>query len=69
MNNTDINGMFTVYDGVKDKSILNHIDTWKGQKNLSFWFTPEANMMNGTGKLKETTQNFTSVGLLAFIRS
>ncbi|XP_072034521.1 scavenger receptor class B member 1-like isoform X2 [Amphiura filiformis] len=47
-NGTDINGMFTVYDGVANKSKLNHVNRWKGQTELDMWYTPEANMMNGT---------------------
>ena len=42
--------MFTVYDGVDDKGKLNRIDNWKGQTELDWWATPEANMMNGTGE-------------------
>lgn len=47
-NGTDINGLFTVYDGVDDISKINRLETWKGQPNLTWWYTPEANMMNGT---------------------
>ncbi|XP_072046295.1 scavenger receptor class B member 1-like isoform X2 [Amphiura filiformis] len=47
-NGTDMNGLFTVYDGKDDVSMLNRIDNWKGKTTVDFWFTDEANMMNGT---------------------
>ena len=48
-NNTESMGVFTVFDGVKDKSKLNTIDKWNGMSSLNYWYTPQANMMNGTG--------------------
>ncbi|XP_022079488.1 lysosome membrane protein 2-like isoform X2 [Acanthaster planci] len=48
--NNSNDGLYTVYSGVdkSDTSRINHITRWKGQSELPFWSTPEANTINGT---------------------
>nr|AYO99755.1 scavenger receptor class B member 1 [Apostichopus japonicus] len=46
-NNSDL-GVYTVYDGTEDQSMLNTFDRFNGRTELDWWFSPEANMLNGT---------------------
>jgi len=46
-NGTD-NGEYDIVTGVSDIQDLGNILTWNGAKNVSFWTTPECNMINGT---------------------
>ncbi|XP_063820663.1 scavenger receptor class B member 1 isoform X2 [Pseudophryne corroboree] len=46
-NNTD-SGRFTVNTGVEDISKVQMVDTWNGLKEVNYWNSEEANMINGT---------------------
>ncbi|XP_038056908.1 platelet glycoprotein 4-like isoform X2 [Patiria miniata] len=48
--NNSNDGLYTVYSGVdkSDTDKINHISRWKGESELSFWSSDEANMLNGT---------------------
>ncbi|XP_038072676.1 scavenger receptor class B member 1-like [Patiria miniata] len=39
---------FTVFSGKDVRSRINLIERWNGNNKLSWWLTPEANMINGT---------------------
>ncbi|KAJ8045804.1 Scavenger receptor class B member 1 [Holothuria leucospilota] len=41
-------GVYTVYDGSEDQSILNMFERYNGNTELSWWYSPQANMLNGT---------------------
>ncbi|XP_075033074.1 scavenger receptor class B member 1 isoform X2 [Mixophyes fleayi] len=46
-NNTD-SGTFTVNTGVEDISKVQMVDTWNGLKEVNYWNSKQANMINGT---------------------
>ncbi|XP_068191374.1 scavenger receptor class B member 1 isoform X1 [Antennarius striatus] len=65
--NNSNTGLFTVFTGKDDIRKVHGVDSWNGLTELSYWQTPECNMINGTaGQLwppfmtKETTLSFYS---------
>ncbi|XP_030837087.1 lysosome membrane protein 2 [Strongylocentrotus purpuratus] len=46
--NTTYDGIYTVYDGVRNYTETNEIEKWKGMDRVSYWTTKYANMINGT---------------------
>ncbi|KAM4053303.1 scavenger receptor class B member 1 isoform 2-T3 [Anomaloglossus baeobatrachus] len=46
--NNSNTGVFTVNTGVDDISKVQMVDTWNGLKEVAFWNSEEANMINGT---------------------
>ncbi|CAC5419753.1 SCARB2 [Mytilus coruscus] len=46
-NNTD-DGVYTIFTGEKDITMLGMIDRYNGSSYLNFWSTKSANMVNGT---------------------
>ncbi|KAM9329957.1 scavenger receptor class B member 1 [Gastrophryne carolinensis] len=46
-NNTD-SGVFTVNSGVEDISKVQMVETWNGLREVNFWNSEQANMINGT---------------------
>uniref|UniRef100_A0A672ICN1 Scavenger receptor class B member 1 n=1 Tax=Salarias fasciatus TaxID=181472 RepID=A0A672ICN1_SALFA len=65
--NNSNTGLFTIHTGKDDIRKVHQVDSWNGLKELSYWKTPQANMINGTaGQMwppfmtKETTLPFYS---------
>ncbi|KAM3939936.1 scavenger receptor class B member 1 isoform 2-T2 [Leptodactylus fuscus] len=46
--NNSNTGVFTVNTGVEDISKVQMVDTWNGLKEVTYWNSEEANMINGT---------------------
>ncbi|TKS90738.1 Platelet glycoprotein 4 [Collichthys lucidus] len=46
--NESFDGPYNVFTGKDDISKVGVIDSWRGEKNLSFWDDPYCNMINGT---------------------
>ncbi|XP_075996075.1 scavenger receptor class B member 1 isoform X3 [Genypterus blacodes] len=46
-NNSD-SGLFTIFTGQDDIRNVHKVDSWNGLKQLSYWRTPQCNMINGT---------------------
>ncbi|CAF0969948.1 unnamed protein product [Adineta steineri] len=46
-NGTD-DGLYTVFTGGNDITVLNHINKWNGVSSLPYWRTPWGNQINGT---------------------
>ncbi|XP_075689686.1 scavenger receptor class B member 1 isoform X2 [Rhinoderma darwinii] len=46
--NNSNTGIFTVDTGVEDISKVQMIDTWNGFKEVTYWHSDQANMVNGT---------------------
>ncbi|XP_072171246.1 lysosome membrane protein 2-like [Diadema setosum] len=46
--NNSNDGVYTVFDGVKDHTKTSSINTWKGMDSLPYWTTKYGNMLNGT---------------------
>ncbi|XP_053557818.1 scavenger receptor class B member 1 isoform X2 [Bombina bombina] len=46
--NNSNTGLFTVNTGVDDISRVQMVDSWNGVKEVSFWNSEQANMINGT---------------------
>ncbi|XP_056389866.1 scavenger receptor class B member 1 isoform X2 [Hyla sarda] len=46
--NNSNSGVFTVDTGVNDISKVQMVETWNGLKEVTFWNSEEANMINGT---------------------
>uniref|UniRef100_A0A672ICU3 Scavenger receptor class B member 1 n=1 Tax=Salarias fasciatus TaxID=181472 RepID=A0A672ICU3_SALFA len=65
--NNSNTGLFTIHTGKDDIRKVHQVDSWNGLKEVSYWKTPQANMINGTaGQMwppfmtKETTLPFYS---------
>uniref|UniRef100_A0A3B5MPV2 Scavenger receptor class B member 1 n=1 Tax=Xiphophorus couchianus TaxID=32473 RepID=A0A3B5MPV2_9TELE len=65
--NNSNTGLFTIHTGRDDIRNVHKVDSWNGLTELSYWRTPQCNMINGTaGQLwppfmtKETTLPFYS---------
>ncbi|XP_028318866.1 scavenger receptor class B member 1 isoform X1 [Gouania willdenowi] len=65
--NNSNTGLFTIFTGRDDIRNVHKVDSWNGLKELSYWRTPQSNMINGTaGQMwppfmtKETTLPFYS---------
>ena len=43
--NNSHSGLFTVYTGRANRSLLNHIDKVDNEDNLPFWWSDEANQL------------------------
>ncbi|XP_068608709.1 scavenger receptor class B member 1 [Brachionichthys hirsutus] len=46
--NNSNTGLFTVFTGQDDIRKVHRVDSWNGLTELSYWRTPECNMINGT---------------------
>ncbi|TKS90639.1 Voltage-dependent L-type calcium channel subunit alpha-1C [Collichthys lucidus] len=57
--NESFDGPYNVFTGKDDISKVGVIDSWRGEKNLSFWDDPYCNMINGTG-VAHTSTHFCS---------
>uniref|UniRef100_A0A4W6F2A6 Scavenger receptor class B member 1 n=1 Tax=Lates calcarifer TaxID=8187 RepID=A0A4W6F2A6_LATCA len=65
--NNSNTGLFTIFTGQDDIRKVHRVDSWNGLTELSYWRTPQCNMINGTaGQMwppfmtKETTLPFYS---------
>lgn len=65
--NNSNTGLFTIFTGKDDIRKIHDVDSWNGLRELSYWKTPQCNMINGTaGQMwppfmtKETTLPFYS---------
>lgn len=65
--NNSNTGLFTIFTGKDDIQNVHKVDSWNGLTELSYWRTPQCNMINGTaGQMwppfmtKETTLPFYS---------
>ncbi|XP_047426294.1 scavenger receptor class B member 1 isoform X1 [Mugil cephalus] len=65
--NNSNTGLFTIFTGQDDISKVHDVDSWNGLTELSYWRTPQCNMINGTaGQMwppfltKESTLSFYS---------
>ncbi|XP_017287779.1 scavenger receptor class B member 1 isoform X3 [Kryptolebias marmoratus] len=65
--NNSNTGLFTVHTGKDDIKNVHKVDSWNGLRELTYWRTPQCNMINGTaGQLwppfmtKESTLRFYS---------
>ncbi|KAM9455362.1 scavenger receptor class B member 1 isoform 2-T2 [Clarias gariepinus] len=46
--NNSNTGMFTVFTGQDDISIVHKVDSWNGLKKVDYWKSEQCNMINGT---------------------
>nr|XP_054754020.1 lysosome membrane protein 2-like [Lytechinus pictus] len=46
--NNSSDGIYTVYDGVRNYTKTNEIERWNGKDDVSYWTTKYANRINGT---------------------
>ncbi|KAM9793685.1 scavenger receptor class B member 1 isoform X2 [Syngnathus typhle] len=46
--NNSNTGLFTVFTGQDDIGNVHRVDSWNGLTELSYWRTPQCNMINGT---------------------
>ncbi|KAM8853546.1 scavenger receptor class B member 1 isoform 2-T3 [Synchiropus picturatus] len=46
--NNSNTGLFTTFTGQDDISKVHRVDSWNGLTELSYWRTPQCNMINGT---------------------
>ncbi|XP_028274400.1 scavenger receptor class B member 1 isoform X2 [Parambassis ranga] len=46
--NNSNTGLFTIFTGQDDIRKVHRVDSWNGLKELSYWRTPQCNMINGT---------------------
>uniref|UniRef100_A0A665VQV3 Scavenger receptor class B member 1 n=1 Tax=Echeneis naucrates TaxID=173247 RepID=A0A665VQV3_ECHNA len=46
--NNSNTGLFTIFTGQDDIRKVHKVDSWNGLTELSYWRTPQANMINGT---------------------
>ncbi|XP_029025059.1 scavenger receptor class B member 1 isoform X3 [Betta splendens] len=46
--NNSNTGLFTVFTGKEDIKKVHKVDSWNGLTELSYWRTPQCNMINGT---------------------
>lgn len=65
--NNSNTGLFNIFTGKDDIRKIHRVDSWNGLRELSYWQTPQCNMINGTaGQMwppfmtKETTLPFYS---------
>uniref|UniRef100_A0A8C6LBI6 Scavenger receptor class B member 1 n=1 Tax=Nothobranchius furzeri TaxID=105023 RepID=A0A8C6LBI6_NOTFU len=46
--NNSNTGLFTIHTGKDDIKKVHKVDSWNGLKEVSYWRTPQCNMINGT---------------------
>lgn len=48
--NVSCDGVYDIDSGIDNIDNVGRIWKWNGNSSLSYWHTPEANMINGSGK-------------------